>query len=249
MWPIEPVAYLAAKAVSYIPRGGRLFAKATGRAVPGLRSYPIETRYGRIYCDLRESACFPLLRYNEYPHWRGDEDGLARIPLGNDSIVLDVGANIGVMTRIFAARAGHVHAFEPAPRAQPLLARNTADLANVTIHQTALSNTTGTAFFEERAELDVSSLADAGIEVPVETIDSLGLVPALIKIDVEGYEHLVLEGAHNTIRDHAPVIMFEAFGETARQYCENIIRVANPAYRFESLGHKFNHIAWPITNR
>jgi FkbM family methyltransferase len=239
------VAYWAVKAVSYVPRGGRLFAKAAGNFLPGLRDYPIQTRYGRIYCDLRESACFPLLRYNEYPHWRGDEDGISRIPLDRASVVLDVGANIGVMSRIFADRAGEVHAFEPAPRAQPLLRRNTADLPNVTIHQCALSNAVGTAHFEERAELDVSSLSDEGIEVEVRTIDSLGLRPALIKIDVEGYEHLVLEGANDTIRDHAPVILFEAFGETARQYCENIIREANPAYRFESLGHKFNHIAWP----
>jgi hypothetical protein len=70
-------------------------------------------------------------------------------------------------------------------------------------------------------------------------------VPDFIKIDVEGYEHRVLEGARQTIKDRSPVIMFEALNEAARQFCENIIREANPNYRFESIGQKLNHIAWP----
>jgi hypothetical protein len=61
----------------------------------------------------------------------------------------------------------------------------------------------------------------------VRTLDSFGFVPDLIKIDVEGYEHRVLEGATEMLQ-RAPVILFEALSETARQYCENIILAANP---------------------
>jgi FkbM family methyltransferase len=244
---IDAVAFGVARLVSHVPRANRIFARYAATIVPGLRCYPIETRYGRIYCDLRETPCLPLLQYREYPHWRGDEEGIARIPLTSESVVIDVGANIGVTVRLFAARAGHVHAFEPSPRAMRLLRANTGDLNNVTIHQCALSNINGIVHFNEDYWLDLSSLADEGVEVEARTIDSLGLAPDFIKIDVEGYEHLVLEAARQTLRDHSPVVMFEALNECARQYCENLIREANPNYRFESIGPKMNHIAWPVT--
>lgn len=244
---IELVAVAVARLASHSPYWNFFVARKLAGFLPGLRQYPIKTRYGRIYCNLGESVCLPLLRYGEYPHWRPDEDGVNRVPLTKDSVVLDIGANIGVTARIFAARAGHVHAFEPAPRALPLLKANTADLPNITIHQVALSDQTGTAHFAEREALDVSSLADEGIEVPMQTVDSLGLRPDFIKIDVEGYEHRVLMGAKETLKESHPVVMFEAFGETARQYCENIIREGNPAYEFETLGGQTNHIAWPRT--
>src|SRR5205823_8601899 len=91
---------------------------------PSLRHYPAETRYGTIICDVSETACYGLAVRGEISHWRADEDSISRIPLNEQSVVLDIGANIGVMTRIFAARAGHVHAFEPAPRALALLREN-----------------------------------------------------------------------------------------------------------------------------
>jgi FkbM family methyltransferase len=242
---ITELAFAAARAASNAPKGGRFMARTVARLVPGLQCYPIETRYGRIYCDLREPPCFELLRYKEYPHWRGDEEAIARIPLTSRSVVLDVGANIGVTVRMFARRAGHIHAFEPSPRALRMLRANTADLDNVTIHECAISNANGIAHFEERFLLDMSSLSDKGMEVEARTIDSFSFAPDFIKIDVEGFEHLVLEGARETIRQHQPVIMFEAWDEAARQKSEDIIREASPGYRFEAIGEKLNHIAWP----
>lgn len=41
------------------------------------------------------------------------------------------------------------------------------------------------------------------------TLDSLDLIPDLIKIDTEGWERQVLEGAQQTLRDHLPAILIE----------------------------------------
>jgi FkbM family methyltransferase len=242
---MDAIAFRIAKSLSRVPRAGGLVASSAANLFPALRCYPVQTRYGRIYCDLRESVCLALLSHGEYVRWRADEEAIGRIPLNSNSTVLDVGANIGVTVRLFANRAGHVHAFEPSTRAMALLKANTADLNNVTLHQYALSNESGAVRFEEKGKLDLSSISDTGIEVPAKTIDCLALPADFIKIDVEGYEHLVLQGARQTLRERAPIVMFEALSETARQYCENIISDANPSYRFESIGEKMNHIAWP----
>lgn len=242
---LDKIAVQAARFASHSPYGCHFVARNLAHLLPGLRNYPLHTRYGVIRCDLRENVCLPLLRHGEYPHFRPEEADWDRIPLSLSSVVLDIGANIGVMTRIFARRAGHVHAFEPAPRAMSLLIENTKDRLNVTVHHVAISNRDGTTHFAERPNLDVSSISSDGIEVPTRTIDSLGLDPDFIKIDVEGYEHLVLEGASETLK-RSPIVMFEALSETARQYCENLIVAVNPGYRFETIGWGTNHIAWPV---
>jgi FkbM family methyltransferase len=55
--------------------------------------------------------------------------------------------------------------------------------------------------------------ADTSAEFPSISIDAhvreAGVVPTVIKIDVEGFEADVLEGARNTLRDHHPRIWLE----------------------------------------
>jgi FkbM family methyltransferase len=239
---IDDFAFRLTKLAAKLPRGGAAVARKATWLRPGLHLHPVQTRYGTVYCDLSESACWPLVKFGEYPHWRPDEEAWARIPLNRESVVIDVGANIGVMAKIFAERVKHVHAFEPAPRALRLLIANSAP--NVTVHAVALSNREGTAKFNERTALDESCLSDDGIDVPVRTLDSFGLKPDLIKIDVEGFEHQVLQGATETLK-HSPVVMFEALTESSREYCEKIILGANPNYRLEPMGGTTNHLAWP----
>jgi FkbM family methyltransferase len=226
------------------PRGGFFAARMLATLVPSFKHYQVQTRYGLIFCDLSESVCYPLVKYGEYPHWRLEEAAFRALSLRPDSIVLDVGANIGVTVRIFAKNAGHVHAFEPAPRALRLLLANTRDLSNVTVHAAAVADRTGCTRFIEREALDSSGISTtaAGIEVPVLTVDSLGLNPQLIKIDVEGFEHLVLQGATQTLKN-GPTIMFEALSEQARVICEDIIRSANPSYIFAPIGCGSNYLA------
>lgn len=237
----------AARLAARSPRGGLRFVKAIASLRPGLRNYPLDTRYGVVCCDLRESVCFPLLRYGEYPHWRVDEPAWEKLlELCSGRVVFDVGANIGVLTRMFAQRAMHVHAFEPAPRALELLAANTRDLPNVTIHPVALSDGANHVRFNESEALDTSSISldGSGVEVAASTIDATELLPDLIKIDVEGFEDRVLRGATKTLRS-GPVIAFEALDDDARDRCEQIILSANPGYAFESMPGKTNVIAWP----
>lgn len=146
--------------------------------------------------------------------------------------VLDIGANVGAWTtRLLAAAAAEgvdvqVHAFEPSPRTfEVLVGRIGADdAARVTLVNVAASNTSGTSRFFEVHELAGSNSLHgiAGstegmtpTDVELTTVDdycaSTGIDHVhLMKIDTEGHDLLVLEGASSLVRDHAvDVVQFE----------------------------------------
>jgi FkbM family methyltransferase len=134
-------------------------------------------------------------------------------------LVADVGANLGYMTSIAAARvgaAGKVHAFEPNPRAYELLERNaerwreTKSAGAVEVHRVALSDAAGEGTLvsggTDEFDMAVASLSDeraapravaATTAVPLARLDEIPGIETLglIKIDVEGHEAEVLRGA------------------------------------------------------
>ena len=125
---------------------------------------------------------------------------------------LDVGANVGAYALLFGAWAGpggRVWAFEPAPGAFDGLRRHVA--ANgledvVTPVRAAVSDRGGRAALVGADWQGTSRLGDdgeGGTMVETVTVDAFcareGITPALIKVDVEGWELEVLRGARETI--------------------------------------------------
>lgn len=140
------------------------------------------------------------------------------VPRGR--IAVDIGANKGVYTRVLAGLASHVHAFEPNPKAYRWLSR--ALPPNVTPHPIALSDQDGTAdlYLPQRGRgysNQLGSLSKAKADgphavFPVEalTLDSCALSDVgFIKIDVEGFELQVLDGATDTIARDKPTLLIE----------------------------------------
>jgi FkbM family methyltransferase len=142
------------------------------------------------------------------------------------SVFLDVGANIGLYTLSLAARhpSLRVVAFEPVPRVAEALRRNVSlnGLANVTVCSAAVSDRNGTDLLYvppggvplEATLLEGLRIGTTPVEVTAVTIDKavndLELpVVDLVKIDVEGCELAVLQGAARTIADHHPTIVCE----------------------------------------
>lgn len=154
-----------------------------------------------------------LRRYGEYQQL---ELELLLSILTPDSVVYDVGANIGYHTTAFASRARQVISFEPNPQNFALLQKNTADHERVTRYQAAVSNTVGTGYI---ADFDPAvygnfghmTMTTSGVEVPCMTLDALNHAPPdLIKIDVEGHEYEVLQGAIHLLKRQRPVVYYEA---------------------------------------
>jgi FkbM family methyltransferase len=133
-------------------------------------------------------------------------------------VVFDVGANVGYYTllgSVLAGPEGKVFAFEPLPRNVSIVRRHVEinKLTNVTIFNGAVCDRDGAAKFDAGAIPEMAHLSDeGGIDVQTFKLDSLlaeGRVsaPAVIKVDVEGAEVDVLNGARRLIELHHPTIM------------------------------------------
>ena len=138
--------------------------------------------------------------------------------------VVDVGANVGFLTRAFASfvgKSGRVWAFEPDPTTFQCLLYNTQALPQVSASQVAMSDRIGDMTFYLHPTSGMSnSLVNAwhgssGSTVTTSTLDAWmtrsALAPVrLIKIDVEGAELLVLHGMQETLRaPSSPQVIFE----------------------------------------
>lgn len=80
--------------------------------------------------------------------------------LGPEDLVIDCGANQGLVTLPLAATGAEVIAFEPDPLAHDALAAKLADLPNVTLHQKAVGVSDGTATLYRSAGFEADPLAE-----------------------------------------------------------------------------------------
>lgn len=143
--------------------------------------------------------------------------------VARDKIALDIGANRGVYSYVLSTLCERVVAFEPNPKMFAILKRGLRK--NATAHQVALSNANGEAelsfplvpgkqdkFSNQRASLLTHDGASERrvVRVQTRTLDSFGLRNVgFIKIDVEGFEQSVLDGARETLARERPTILVE----------------------------------------
>ncbi len=154
-----------------------------------------------------------------------------------DGVCLDIGANVGLYTLLFARRGRHVYAFEPLPRNVALLARlvEVNRLANVTIVPAAVAARTTLTSFTPGDNHALGRIDPDG-QQPVltvscdELVDALRLAPAIVKIDVEGAELAVLDGARRMLREHRPALLLSVHSDYLRGQCMAFL---------ESLGYRY----------
>jgi FkbM family methyltransferase len=180
-----------------------------------------------------------------------DYDELTSImPVGG--VFLDVGAHIGIYTLAMARAAGpsgSVHSFEPNPASFARLSHHVLQngLANVRLNQVAVGSAEG------RAKLNAPTKENSGaasllstnmparfgarpIEVQVTSLDAYCKRHTfervdVIKIDCQGYELQVLEGASNVLQTFRPRLLLEydvdwllAAGASGTELCSMLKR-------------------------
>jgi len=147
-----------------------------------------------------------------------------------DKVIYDVGAFHGLLSLWFARTARQVISFEPTAANRKRLLENLRlnQIENVTVRPYGLASA------DAEVELVYSPLMPGGAtaaptlaesirsdpKATIETIivkrldDENAPVPDLIKVDVEGLELEVLQGAAETLRRHKPALYLEMHGET-----------------------------------
>jgi FkbM family methyltransferase len=177
-----------------------------------------------------------------------------RSHLRRGQVFIDVGANIGYYT-LLASRIvgsdGRVVAIEPLPRNITFLERHIRlnDAGNVMVVPLACSDTSGQATFHEGANAALGRLASRSPieavngrarEIVTSTLDDIvrryGLQPDMIKIDVEGAELAVLEGARDTIAAAAPILVLSVHSGDLRRDCVDLLEKLG--YQVRPLDHE-----------
>jgi FkbM family methyltransferase len=138
--------------------------------------------------------------------------------LGEDSIFIDVGSNYGWHSIIASNICKEVHSFEPQNlmykiQKMSLLENN---IENVIIYDIALgeknkkSQMSRIDYQKEGVNIGDLSIGNGGEDIEVITLDSMNMEKIdIIKIDVQGYEKFVLEGAIESIKKHKPIMIVE----------------------------------------
>ena len=192
-----------------------LVVECGGGHTPALPIQPAQISK-KMANKLTESYLLAWLRWHSYRRFRSApcyrtmwrfRKYLRKAPPGG--LLVDCGANVGDLTRLFLEKGFTVHAFEPDPTAAAELKRRYGADPRVTIHVAAVgaSARKQKLFRAESGSLDASigsSLFQRPIlqhtgSVDVEVIDlfaflrSLGRFVDVLKLDIEGGEAEILE--------------------------------------------------------
>jgi FkbM family methyltransferase len=168
------------------------------------------TPFGEFTFDVATNWKMASL-FNRYGYSSKEDFEVLKKYLKKDSVVVDIGACIGTLTIPLSKLAKEVHAFEPELHNLSYLRRNIEanKCKNITIHPLALGSKKGKVTL---AQPDTTSIGSGTIigtgDISMVTLDSLNISPHVIKVDVEGFEPKVFEGAKKTL-EHWPIIYFE----------------------------------------
>lgn len=144
-------------------------------------------------------------------------------------VTLDIGAHVGMNTIEYADFSDHVYAWEPFKETyeMALMTIDANNVKNATIYNAGLGseNTNiktiqreGYSAQNQIRPEDSKSKKDGPV-VDIRTLDSYNFTNVdIIKIDVEGYEMEVLQGAIETIKNNNPIVQVEIDGKHLKRF-------------------------------
>jgi FkbM family methyltransferase len=148
---------------------------------------------------------------------------------------LDIGAHVGLWSKALVQRFSRVVAFEPLPQLRACLERNVMS-DRLQVVPMALGNDHGCVAFDYNEAHTGETHVAAGKRglIPLGKLDDFKLEGIdYVKIDVEGFELSVLQGAEATLRANQPIIIVEEKMHGAKHFGQQ----PYAAIRFlESLG-------------
>lgn len=186
-------------------------------AVPGAK------KVGGVWLPETEKHFVEMMLHNSKNHrevdgkltyqYRKLEAAMKRIPAERRRRCLDVGAHVGLWAMWLVREFAWVECFEPIEAFSSILPHNmSAD--NYTLHKLALGDQEGSvSFMVTPHNTGNSHVVEGEGDIPVRTIDSFEFCEVdFIKIDVEGFELKVVQGAKETLLRERPFMVLEQKG-------------------------------------
>lgn len=141
--------------------------------------------------------------------------------LNDDSILIDIGANMGIFTFKACKKlvSGKIISFEPDKSHFNCLKEtvNNNNINNVQLQNQAVTDRSGTMWFNNRSmnggDFRVNS-AQKGVEVETVSLDEFlgpGFKADIIKMDIQGAELLALKGMENLLMSNTDILIFCEF--------------------------------------
>ena len=167
--------------------------------------------------------------------------------ISDNGILLDVGANLGVMSYYLATRKPNsiIYSFEPVPENIATMRKiiRLFRLKNVRVMEMALGdqNTNIEMVLPEENKVRFHGLSHVvhdsilefnegrKITVPMRRLDGMDVFSLSkyfvngIKLDVENFEYFVLKGAHLLLHRHRPIVYAELWDNENRQKCFDLM--------------------------
>jgi len=188
--------------------------------------------------------------------WEPDTTRLLASSLKNGDVFLDIGANVGYFA-VFAGRLvgekGKVFAFEPLPEVRAELEHNISlnRLSNCRVMPFAASDRAEniTLHVPEGILGNTSMRSQAkGREIQAQAArvdDLLGdQQVSMVKVDIEGAEHLALSGMEKILRRDKPQLIVEVtdsslreFGSSAEKLGQFLVSLGYEFHRLNETGH------------
>ena len=224
------------------------FEKIVGAYIPGAKKFKnylrprpqikipefIDVMGHKMYLAQNSYVSKRLVRYGIHEE---NETNLVKSKIKEGEIVVDIGANIGYYSLIFAklvGKSGKVFAFEPEPKNFHLLQKNlkTNSYENVTIEKKGISDKNGKSkFYISERNVGAHSIFPhtkyhkSFIDVEIVTLDDYFHKKEIdkisfVKIDVEGGEVAILRGMSCILANENLKILIEYSPEIYRRFGE-----------------------------
>ena len=223
--PAGKMFAVAAFTQKHLPRGKGAVPRRLGK-VAGRKPMFLVTRHGaRLVMASSAWDVYATIVLNG-GSWDYHDFGWCVNGILDSGVFYDVGANVGYFSVEMAMRLGgavEVVAFEPQTALAAAITSSTRlnGMNNVKVVQAIVGDAARwTELYVAPASIHASGVADSGrpnigtVQTQMVAIDDLVEAaeippPDMVKIDVEGSEHLVFQGAHRTLRAHLPHIFLE----------------------------------------
>ena len=207
-----------------------------------------------LYMPLNNSSAV-VRSWRNKREWESDIGDFMRKTIKPDWVCLDVGAYIGLHTLTMSALCDQVIAFEPIPFIAKCLrkTKNLRQLENVSVVQSALGKTKGRVCFGSNHDGDSRDVKYSRRKwknyyiCDVLPLDEFNLPKVnFMKIDVEGGECELLEGAIKTIMEHRPIIIIEVLKSSKKNMAKFLKLCDTLKYSVSPIQNKENYLLLPL---